>query len=133
MGDTQMNIRDTALRIAFEELHKPYVYGSNGTDDWDCSGFLMHILRHTGHVPPTVDWTAQGIHDKLQQSSSPARQAGSLVFYGADLDHITHCAMAINQFAIIGANGGSIKKVSVEKINYHRYPIVAILDVYGGE
>ena len=142
-------IRDIALRIAAEHYDKPYVYGAKGPDSFDCSGFLMNILQRTGQVGLGTEgmWNAQKIFDYFSHKGSPIAKSGAMVFYGKDeldvapdvqsLQSITHCAMLITPELIIGANGlgpkgvGRLDRVCVQPINYHKYKIQGVLDIYG--
>lgn len=124
-----MEIRERAIEIAFEHLGKPYVFGGNGPDKFDCSGYLIHILSRTGVIPLNTDMTAQGIFDCFAGPPRPP-EAGCLAFYGNSTAEITHCAMLIRSNAIIGANGGDIRKVSVEKLHYHKKKLIGTFDPY---
>ncbi len=132
-------IRQVALRIAAEHWDKPYKYGAKGPDIFDCSGFLMNILQRTGQVPLGTEgmWNAQKIYDHFLGKSLPHRKPGAMVFYGPDVG-ITHCVMCVTPELIIGANGidgkgGRLDRVCVQPINYHKYKIQGVLDIYGGE
>lgn len=74
-----------ALRFAYNQLGKPYVYGAAGPDSYDCSGLTM------------AAWGAAGVglphNAAMQQSatrpvSSADAQPGDLVFFGSPAYHV---------------------------------------------
>ncbi len=130
-----MNIRDKALEIAFEQFGKPYKFGANGPDEFDCSAFLIYIWQRTGVYPFGVDDTAQGLFNHFKGNIVRVPYKGCAAFYGT-LDKITHCTLVVNKGVIIGANGRPQERaVTVELANYRntRYglnDLVAIVDPY---
>jgi len=74
-----------AVRFAYAQLGKPYVYGAAGPDSYDCSGLTM------------AAWGAAGVglphNAAMQQSqvravSSADAQPGDLVFFGSPAYHV---------------------------------------------
>ncbi|HVB26568.1 MAG TPA: C40 family peptidase [Mycobacteriales bacterium] len=81
VGDARAAI---AVRFAYAQLGKPYVYGAAGPDSYDCSGLTM------------AAWGAAGVYlphnAAMQQASVPAvplgdLQPGDLVFFGSPAYH----------------------------------------------
>lgn len=73
----------------------------------DCSGLVSEILKASSILGPHEELSAQQIYDKIlptSQGSDP--KAGSLAFYGPDLQHIDHVAFLIDADAAISAAGG---------------------------
>lgn len=73
-----------AVRFAYAQLGKPYVYGAAGPDAYDCSGLTMRA------------WGAAGVgmphNAAMQQAMFPAvsisaLQPGDLVFFGSPASH----------------------------------------------
>src|SRR5215831_4734594 len=65
------------------ELGKPYHYGSEGPDQFDCSGLVQFVYRHfTTYLPRTA-------HEQ-QAFCTPVTQPllGDLVFYGRPAHHV---------------------------------------------
>lgn len=107
-----MTISEYALKF----IGRPYIWGGDGSGKcgggFDCSGLVLECLWAFGKLPKG-DLTAQGIHDKLllekgwRQGQSV--KEGDVLFFGKDLHHITHVALAIGGDLMVEAGGGSSK------------------------
>lgn len=74
-----------ALRFAMTKLGKPYVWGAEGPNSFDCSGLTMWAYRQVGISLPHYtgsQWNA-GTHVPRDQL-----QPGDLVFFHSDLHHM---------------------------------------------
>lgn len=89
-------------------LGTPYIWGGNNQlQGFDCSGFVQEALASVGMDPPG-DQTAQSLHDFLTQKGWPTKlERGSILFFGENLDNITHTSIALNERIMIEAGGGS--------------------------
>ena len=76
--------------IALDSLHKPYIWGANGPEAFDCSGFLGFILKQVKALPDNYDDTAQGYYNRYKCWPLDNGLLGAAAFYGKDEDHITH-------------------------------------------
>lgn len=108
---------DDLITYANSFLGRPYIYGANGPDTFDCSGFICEILRSVGLVRAHEDLTAQGIFDKFKIEQIPIMSIskGALLFYGRNSRDISHVALAINAYSVIEAGGGNTSTDSLEK------------------
>jgi cell wall-associated NlpC family hydrolase len=79
------NRAQSAVRAAYAELGKPYIYGATGPDAYDCSGLTQHV------------WAAAGV--QLPRTSQEQANAGTpvpvgkihpgdLVIYYPDATHV---------------------------------------------
>jgi cell wall-associated NlpC family hydrolase len=109
--------RDVALKVAFSFLGKPYLWG--GDDPimgFDCSGFVIEILKSVGILPRHGDWTAQGLWDRFENVRlKPVYkiEPGCLVFWkSSQSSKIIHVEMCINNTLSIGASGGGSKTLT---------------------
>lgn len=110
-------IRSTILEEAFLHIWKPYKWGANGPDSFDCSGFVIYLLERSG-IWTFGDDSAQGIFNRYRKfPAKPGTKAG-LVFFGPSETEVSHVAVTINDLAIIGAHGGQIRKVDVVPHDY---------------
>lgn len=67
----------TAVSFALAQLGKPYVFGAEGPDAYDCSGLLMAAWAHAGvHIPRI---TADQVHTGIAVDMG-AMQPGDLIF-----------------------------------------------------
>lgn len=102
-------VQDMVL-YALSFLGKPYLWGGNGPQGFDCSGFVQEVLASAG-LDPSGDQSAQALFDilsmygKVFSNETPA--AGDIIFYGTDSKSISHVAFMINSWQQIGANGGN--------------------------
>ena len=63
---------------AKQYLGTPYVYGGNGPNSFDCSGFTSYVYRHFGY---TLNRTATGQLSNGVSVSKSELQPGDLVFF----------------------------------------------------
>ncbi|MBM6885633.1 SH3 domain-containing C40 family peptidase [Pseudoflavonifractor phocaeensis] len=63
---------------AAQFLGTPYVYGGNGPNSFDCSGFTSYVYRHFGY---TLNRTATGQLSNGVSVSKSELQPGDLVFF----------------------------------------------------
>lgn len=80
-----MSAVDDLIAAARRELGKPYVYGTEGPNTFDCSGLVTFIFAQIGLKLP---------HNAAQQQADPQVHQvatplpGDLVFYGAPATHV---------------------------------------------
>ena len=93
-----MTISEYALKF----IGRSYIWGGDGSGKcgggFDCSGLVLECLWAFGKLQKG-DLTAQGIHDKLLLEKGWRQglsvKEGDVLFFGKDLHHITHVALAI--------------------------------------
>jgi peptidoglycan DL-endopeptidase CwlO len=74
-----------AIEAAIADLGKPYVFGAEGPDAFDCSGLIQRVWRQAGvELPRTSSEQAQA----GQQVPLSQIQPGDLVIYYAGRSHI---------------------------------------------
>lgn len=72
----------SVVALAKEQVGKPYVWGAEGPDTFDCSGLVQYIYQHAAGVSmprTTYDQVKVGQTVPLDQL-----QAGDLVFWGSE-------------------------------------------------
>ncbi len=74
-----------AVRFAYDQLGKPYVYGAAGPNSYDCSGLTMRAWEAGGvSLPHNAEMQQQST-----RSVSPSDiQPGDLVFFGSPAYHV---------------------------------------------
>ena len=74
---------DQLLAWASQELGRPYVYGAEGPNTFDCSGLMQYIF---GKIGISLPRTSQA----QQQATTPVSNPlpGDLVFYGRPAYHV---------------------------------------------
>ena len=76
---------ERAVRHAYGQLGKPYVFGAAGPRAYDCSGLTMAAWRRGGVALPH---NAARQYGALPHVSRSELRAGDLVFYYGDLHHV---------------------------------------------
>lgn len=96
--------------ICSSQLEKPYIWGADGPNAYDCSGFAQWALSQLNLDPPS-DQTAEGLYRFFSAGrsvvvNSPAEaDLGDLVFFGSD-ESIGHVGLAWGNGDMIEAGGG---------------------------
>lgn len=99
-----MSTVDTIIQEAVAQEGKPYVYGDDGPNAFDCSGLITYIYGLVG-IPLPHNAAQQQRSSKVQRVSSPL--PGDLVFYG---NPATHVALYVGNGQMISAphSGASV-------------------------
>ncbi|WP_202449981.1 C40 family peptidase [Streptomyces sp. SID4917] len=74
-----------AVRYAVEQIGKPYEWGAEGPDTYDCSGLTQQAWAHAGVNIPR---TSQEQWDELPQVSLRELRPGDLVIYFPEATHV---------------------------------------------
>ncbi|CAM5649666.1 C40 family peptidase [Streptomyces fumanus] len=74
-----------AIEYATEQLGKPYVWGAEGPDSFDCSGLTSQAWLHAGLVIPR---TAEQQWAQLPHVPISQMRPGDLIIYYADASHV---------------------------------------------
>jgi hypothetical protein len=104
---------DQLIGFASSELGKPYVYGDEGPNTFDCSGLMQYVFGLVGLKLPRTAAQQQRFATKV---SSPV--PGDLVFYGNPAHHV---ALYIgNGKQIAAPHTGAT--VAIQSVNYGGNP-----------
>ncbi|MFF1919582.1 NlpC/P60 family protein [Streptomyces sp. NPDC058221] len=96
-----------AVRYAVRQIGKPYVWGAEGPDSFDCSGLTSQAWAHAGR---TIARTSQEQWRQLQKVPVSSLRPGDLVIY---FPKATHVALYIGNGLVVQApRPGSRVKVS---------------------
>ena len=102
------------------DLGKPYIWGGNDPmQGFDCSGFVVELLKSVGILPRYGDWTAQGLWDKFgmfEYNNPELIEPGDLVFWHSkrNSSRIVHVEILINKNLSIGASGGGSENATLQ-------------------
>ncbi|MFG3014885.1 NlpC/P60 family protein [Streptomyces cinerochromogenes] len=88
---------EKAVKYATQQLGKPYVWGAEGPDSFDCSGLTSQAWASAGHPVPR---TSQEQWRQLEHVDVKDMRPGDLIIY---FDDASHVAMYIGDGAIIHA------------------------------
>ncbi|MFE9450513.1 NlpC/P60 family protein [Streptomyces sp. NPDC006739] len=86
-----------AVEFATKQLGKPYVWGAEGPESYDCSGLTSQAWASAGHPIPR---TSQEQWKQLKHVDVKDMRPGDLIIY---FDDASHVAMYIGDGAIIQA------------------------------
>lgn len=82
-GSASAAVRE-AISVALSEVGKPYVYGAEGPNSFDCSGLTQYAAAAAGvHIPRT----AAEQYQNLQKVNPTDIQPGDLIFPDAEFDN----------------------------------------------
>lgn len=73
--------RDQVVMTAFAQVGKPYRYGGNGPDDFDCSGLVRYAYAAGGAKTPRTTATLFASGEAIPIDKA---QPGDLLFYRLD-------------------------------------------------
>ncbi|MCE5245081.1 MAG: GH25 family lysozyme [Syntrophobacteraceae bacterium] len=113
--------KEEFITLCKRQLHKPYVWGTDGPDTFDCSGLAQFFLALVGLDPPG-DQTASDLyrHFSTSRNGRPVATAecGCLVFYGRH-SKVGHVGICLDEKEMIEAGGGGPEITSVALAKQH--------------
>ncbi|MFH9430434.1 NlpC/P60 family protein [Streptomyces sp. NPDC017615] len=84
-GDSATSAGAKAVAFATAQLGKPYVWGAEGPDSFDCSGLTSQAWADAG---TTIPRTSQEQWKRLRHVAVTDMRPGDLVIYFADATHV---------------------------------------------
>ncbi len=112
--------RAYACSLAFHFIGLWYKWGGNNPDGFDCSGFVVELLKSVGILPRKYDNTARGLYSHFGGKKVDKPCKGCLVFFGEPI--INHIEFCIDKDFSIGASGGGgFVKTIEDAIHYNAY------------
>ena len=132
-------MRKTASLIALHFVGMPYIWGGDdAVAGFDCSGFVIEILKSTGKLSRSGDWTAKGLYNIFVDRKIIKAKEGCLVFFAKN-GKINHVEYVWKHGLTIGASGGgsrtltredAIKQNAYIKIRPMRNDVYAVVDPF---
>ena len=101
-------------KVAWSFHGLPYIWGGDDpVKGFDCSGFVIEILKSVGMLPRKGDWTAHMLYTRflLSHQTTWEPEFGCLAFWHAQDSpaKIVHVEFCLNSFVTMGASGGGSK------------------------
>ena len=104
------------VNYAYNFLGRPYVYGANGPNAFDCSGFTSYVYRHFGVSIPRTTGSQFGAGVAVSRDSLAP---GDLVFFNT-VEYLGHVGLYIGGGDFIHAASSGKVKVSSLNEGYYR-------------
>ena len=134
----ELSPREIGLKLAWHWVGLWYTWG--GDDPilgFDCSGFIIEILKSVGLIPRRMDLSADGIYRHFRDLGVATSKPGPcrLAFWkdqgAAKIRHVEFC---ISDRYTIGASGGG-KKVNTKEdaIKYNAFIKVRPINTHVGQ
>jgi len=103
---------NSLLGYAYNEIGKPYVYGANGPNAYDCSSFVQTVFRKAGITLPRTTGTQSNVGITVSKSNL---QPGDLIFFNTSGSGVSHVGIYVGGGNMIHA--GSSTGVTIASIN----------------
>ena len=122
-SDETEELIDELLAYAKTFLGTPYVYGANGPDSFDCTGYTCYVFKHFGYSLPRTAYN-QGYNNyapKIEKIED--LKPGDLVFFNtlSDNDLSDHAGIYLGDNMFIHCNSGSSMSVVIQDITNSYY------------
>jgi len=102
------------VKVALDQLGKPYIYGGNSPSGFDCSGLVQYSHSRIGINTPRVTYDQFNNSHPVKVSEL---RAGDLVFFRLSAQKVNHVGIYMGQgFFIHSPSSG--KTVSVKNLRH---------------
>ncbi|HSQ89703.1 C40 family peptidase [Romboutsia sp.] len=104
--------REEVIKLAYKQLGKKYVWGAEGPNTFDCSGFTSYVYKNA--IGKTIPRTSIAQSKYGQYVSRPQLQPGDLIFSDTDNNgSVNHVGIYIGNGKMIHApKTGDVVKIS---------------------
>ena len=109
------------IDLAHKQLGKPYVWGAEGPNSFDCSGLIYYVYKNAASI--TLPRTSSDQYSAGVAISRSNLKAGDLIFSSTDgTGNITHVAIYVGDGQMIHAprNGKNVEKVSINNSYWNK-------------
>lgn len=94
-----MTKKELMQNIAWSYLGTFYRWGGDDPSGFDCSGFVIEVLKSVGLLPEGFDGTAQTLHDMFYPLTFP--EIGCLAFRKNASGKIVHVGIVLDPIGIV--------------------------------
>jgi cell wall-associated NlpC family hydrolase len=105
-----------AVYLASLQAGKPYVYGAEGPNYFDCSGLVQYVFKQLGRSLPR---TAEEQYEATTRISPYNKQVGDLIFFGTP-GNIYHVGIYAGNGEMWAAphSGATVSRVTIWSTSY---------------
>jgi hypothetical protein len=104
---------EISTKLAWHFVGKLYKWGGDDPTAFDCSGLVVELLKSSGKLPRSGDWTANGLQRKFTEVFS-AGEGILACYWNRSEDRIVHIEYCIDEHTTIGASGGGSRTKTVQ-------------------
>lgn len=112
---TVVSTTQKAIQIAIAQVGKPYVYGTEGPNTFDCSGLLWYAFKKAG-AKVGSRWTTFTMLASMQKITPSQAMPGDFLF-----PHSGHVVMKINGSQIVEAACTKCGPVRIKPLNSRKW------------
>ena len=94
-------LMEEMLAFAKSYVGYPYVYGGNGPNSFDCSGFVLYVYKHFGY---SFSRGAQEQYEDGMKVEMDELKPGDLVFFSGNGYSITHVGLYLGEGSFVHAS-----------------------------
>ncbi len=106
------------INLAYSKIGSPYVWGAEGPNSFDCSGFTSYVFRNAAGVSIPRTSSAQSGFGKTVSKAN--LQPGDLVFFNTSGSGVSHVGIYVGGGKMVHAPSSG-KSVSTASINSSYY------------
>lgn len=118
VASSNKNAVQSVLNLAYSKIGCPYVWGAEGPNSFDCSGFTSYVFRNAAGVSLPRTSSAQSGYGRTVSKSN--LQPGDLVFFNTSGSGVSHVGIYVGGGNMIHSPSSG-KTVSVTSINSSYY------------
>ena len=106
------------INLAYSKVGAPYVWGAEGPNSFDCSGFTSYVFRNAAGVSIPRTSSAQSGFGKTVSKEN--LQPGDLVFFNTSGSGVSHVGIYVGGGKMVHApsSGKSVSTVSINSSYY---------------
>ena len=106
------------INLAYSKIGSPYVWGAEGPNSFDCSGFTSYVFRNAAGISIPRTSSAQSGYGKTVSKSN--LQPGDLVFFNTSGSGVSHVGIYVGGGNMVHSPSSG-KSVSTASINSSYY------------